>query len=203
MHPAASGAQQEIAVRGRAQFARLSPGSDAVDDVAAMRDGRRREEFARRDAWIVEPPGDLVEPRSGRPVVDGAAHREIRIVRLDDAGQSLEMVRRPHVVVPEVGDVRSARQADALVVRGRLPARVPREVRPAHRVAEMRCENVAGGVRAAVAHDDDLVGAAGLTQRGFDRGDDPRGGVVRGDHDGEARHGSLPATADRPRAARP
>jgi hypothetical protein len=47
------------------------------------------------------------------------------------------MPRRPHVVVAEIGDVRSAGEADAFVVRERLAAMITIQVLPADRVAKV------------------------------------------------------------------
>src|SRR6185295_15854168 len=112
----------------------------------------------------------------------------IRIAFADDACKLLEMTARPDVVVPEIGDVGSACKANAFVVRGRLAARISREIRPPDAIGEMRGHHVCGIVGTPVSNDDDLEVTISLVERRADRRNDPACRVVRGDDDRKMRH---------------
>ena len=98
---------------------------------------KKGKEVPRGRAGSVEQPRRLVVARPRRPMEDGAADREIRIALAYNACKLLQMTTRPDVVVPEIGDVRSACEPNAFVVRGRLAAGVPVKILPVYAMAEM------------------------------------------------------------------
>ena len=93
----------------------------------------------------------------------------------------------PDVIVPEIGDVRASSARKALVVRGRLVARVARQVMPEDAWIAKRGDDVGRVVSTAVPHDKDFEVAQGLVEHGSDRMTQDGAPVVRRDHDAHAR----------------
>jgi hypothetical protein len=164
---------QEVAIGRRMQLRRMLPPADALRDVAAVCERGRREEVRRGSRGIFEDAGRVVVHRSRRAMADGAAHDEVRVARRDHFRHSQQVGRAPDVVVPEIGDVAAAGATNAFVVGIRLPSRVLREIGPVHGIAEVRLQQLAGVVGAAVADHDDLVVSIRLRQHRAHGRDDP------------------------------
>lgn len=150
-----------------------------------MRKGGRWEKFSSDRIGIVENSGDLIEHRVRWPMINSPANHEIRILLADHFVQQFQMITRPDIVVTQVGDVRSVRDANTFIIRRCLAARITQQVFPENLLAEFGFEKLFGAVPATISHNNDFEVPISLLEHGADGVFDPCRRVVARNDDGK------------------
>ena len=148
------GAQEEIAIDGRGDAARVAPTSDGIDDLPPMGEGGRWEELLEGSRCIIEHPGDEIGSAVSRPVIDAATDGEIEsMASFDQCPQAVEVTRAPDVVMADICNPTPCRLGDSEIVRRALTASVLLKIVPAHAARLEGRNHLCSFIRAAVTND--------------------------------------------------
>ena len=140
-------------------------------------------------AGVVEQPGHPAYPAARRTVIDAPAHHEIeRRILLRSWPRGVEVIRRPDVVVADIGDPGSACRSDTFVVREALAPGIVRQVAPDDPLLREGPNRRLGFVAAPVSDHDQLEIGAGLAEQRHDGRTDVSSAPVGGENDREERN---------------
>ena len=119
-------------------------------------------------------------------MIDATADSEIRAAIFKNCGKQFQMMRRPNIVVTEIGDVGSGCCLNTAIIRNRLRTRVLGKANPADGTT-CPSRHLLGVIRAAIRDDDDLERRLRLTQSRLQRWNNKAGTIVSGNDDRKAR----------------
>ena len=118
-------------------------------------------------------------------MINTTADSEIWAAIFKNRRKQFQMMRRPDVVVAEIGDVRSGCYLNTGIVRDRLRTRVLGKAYPADGTTEFPPNHLLGIIRAAIRDDDDLERRVRLSQSRLQRWDNKPGPIVGRNDDGK------------------